>query len=94
MSNEIINKPGKFEGEREHALYFHELVQNGGGDVYFDENDTCYDVFYLDDSDRKRFDLSDIDFAVIYYTDDNGFVYCPIVDEDELNTFIEDIESD
>ena len=91
---QTITTPGKFEGCQEYALYFHDHVMNGFSDeTYTDANGTVYDVFWIEPNEKEMFDLSDIDYAAIYYTDDNGFVYCNMVTKQELYTFIENIES-
>jgi hypothetical protein len=76
----IITDPGKFEGSTSWAIFFYDLIMDGGSD---DECGDCSTVgridsaFFLakDDSDiiAKYPDLADVECVVITETD-TGFV--------------------
>ena len=88
----LISSPGQFEKEPVKTLYFHDCVMNGGGDETFFDGDTQYDVFILNRSEKEALELDNEDYAAIYYEDSNGFVYCPIITEEDYLNFLIDIE--
>lgn len=95
VKNGIIHSPGSFESNHISSLYFHDCVMNGGGnETFFDSADTQYDVFIITDSERQAFDFDSDDYAAVYYVDDSGFVYCPIVTREDYNRFLNDIEAE
>ena len=93
-----INDPGKFEGEMEYIEYFYNFVRFGStcgaNEILFDSNGTQYDVFILTDDDRRICELDSEDHAAIYYEDDSGFGYCPILTYQDYDAFIIDIEAE
>lgn len=75
----IIRNPGKFEGEHQDILYWHDLMMNGNGnDVPYDDEsgDICATWFDVTEEDREKLSHPDksFNFAVLSYSD-YGFVY-------------------
>lgn len=72
-----ITTPGKFEGEHVYVPHYWEQSLDGGPDATtYDEDDTEYSVFYIDDDDRARFPQLTGVYALVLYEDDQGFVWC------------------
>ena len=95
INNGIIQDPGKFEGSADYALYFHDCVMNGGGnEQFYGNDDTIYDVFIITDSEREVFYFDARSYVVIYHQDNNGFVHCYEYSRTEYNNFLDEIESE
>ena len=70
--NDLVNRPGKFEGEPVYAPYYYDIMLNGGADEVGEDN---VDTFTVTEEDRLIFpELKGID-TIIQYEDDNGFIY-------------------
>ena len=97
---QIINDPGKFEGEVEGIRRLWEnVVLNGGADEEIYDGDIQYSVFYADGPDLmdglySSLFASDPDcFAIALMEDEQGFVNSYWLTEAEYNTWIADIEA-
>jgi hypothetical protein len=81
-----ITSPGKFEGETDLVEYLYSLDAT---EEIFDDSDTIYSVYELDDEDRQKFPDDHADaFAIILWERSDGFVmshYCN--DEKALDAF-------
>jgi hypothetical protein len=67
----MIKAPGKFEGERDYAPFFYELMLHGCCDFVGDDGEIC--VFSVDNEERERFpELGDRQ-KIAFYERDDGF---------------------
>lgn len=69
----IIRDPGKFEGEHQDIIYWHDAVMDGGGFVVWDEDtETCAaDFFEITDEDRANLSHPDKcrKYAILWHSD-------------------------
>ena len=74
----VIQSPGKFEAEMLYVPYFWDKALNGLAEE--DENGDF--IFDVGDEDRKEFpELKDV-VSISLWSDENGFVYCEVVEKD------------
>lgn len=70
-----IASPGKFESEQLYAVHFWDLVLEGSGSLY-DDNDQDVYLFDVEEEDRAEFpELNDVK-RVAVWEDTQGFVWC------------------
>lgn len=90
-----IQNPGKFEGEMHYVPELWNKALEGGSDyTLYDDLDTCYDVFIVNNEDRTLYDLSPDIYALVLHEDDNGFVYCDHLDKVAYNEFLKLLNSE
>lgn len=77
---EMVSRPGKFEGEPEWTPYFWECWLNGDGEA-FDDNGMYITRLEITNADRDLFPSIPQQAAYVeIWEQDNGFVYCDLLD--------------
>ncbi len=90
---DTIKDPGKFEGEPAYVRELWENVLDGRSDETLYLGDQPFDVFYLDDVDRDRYEESTDTVAIILWETEQGFVNHAAVTSRELKAFRRDCEA-
>ena len=82
--NGVIKSPGKFEGQPLYAPYFWDLMLEGGGFTYENEEEGVVETeFVVEQGDLDEFpELKDYD-RVYIWDDDQGFVHCEGSNDDD-----------
>jgi hypothetical protein len=68
----MIKNPGKFEGERDYAPHFYELMLNGDCEFFGEEGDEIC-VFDVTDEDHKSFPELGNRRKVAFFETEDGF---------------------
>ncbi len=89
----IINSPGKFEGEPVWAVYFYDLA-GSGEELLTNQEGNSYEIFEVDDEERKEFGLADDIKAVVLKHTDQGFIYTAAMTSRELNDLRNEVQND
>jgi hypothetical protein len=73
-----VTDPGKFENEKWSTIALWNLVMDGLSDetYYVYDDEAPYDVFFVDEDFRQKYELWSDTYAVVLYTTGSGFVYC------------------
>ena len=84
---EIIQRPGKFEGEPKYVEYYWNEALEGA------EDDTIYDrgpisVFYLSSVAQGDMGLEDDEDTLLIWEDDQGFVWHRIMQRSEYSALV------
>ena len=86
----LTARPGKFEGEPIYSPYFYELMMDGMADETIYEGDLMIEIFRVDEPDRAIFpELKDV-YGVSMSNDENGFIYCSPLTEEETNELLKE----
>lgn len=74
---DIVNRPGKFEGESIYTPYFWDILIDcgNGDDTEYDINENPIEVFNINDEDIAIFPELKQYKQFRIWTDNNGFVY-------------------
>lgn len=90
----MIMTPGKFEGEPDWLPELWERALDGDSDDTLYDGDTPIDVFYLNPELRARTDADDMDYAILMWETDQGFVCQRFVTERQLDNYRAELEDD
>jgi hypothetical protein len=85
--------PGKFEGEPEWAqILYLEALEQGADETYEDEAGRTIDLIRVDSVDADNWGTPELeDKTVILWTDDNGFVYTKVFNNEvETENYLRD----
>lgn len=85
---------GKFEGEHWRTIALYDLVMDGFSDdtFYPYEDGTAYDIFIVDSEEfREDYELYSDTYAVIVYTDSQGFVFADQYTETGYSFFLREV---
>lgn len=90
---DIINRPGKFEGEPTYVEHYYELLLNGGSDETIYDGETAIEVFGVAPEDVLLFPDLDGVANILLWIDESGFCNSRQMSHADLEAFRAECEA-